>query len=220
MSAARPLTLQPADRERLRGGAAALGLVLDEAALDRFSAYAALLAHWRESANLISYRDGAELVERHLLDSLACGWLCAAARTVVDLGTGAGLPGIPLAIIDPARRVVLVEPRRRRASFLRQVRRDLRLDAAEIHETRAEDVGTIGCAPVDIAVLRAVWRDDANLHLVVPWLRHGGVLLSMRAESHPAPAAIEGLCAEPSMTYQIGGHPRRRVDVFRVPFPG
>jgi len=212
------LTLRPADRARLRGGAADLGVRLDDAALDRFAVYAETLARWRESANLISYRDGAELVERHLLDSLACAWLCAAARDVADLGSGAGLPGIPLAVIDPDRRVVLVEPRRRRASFLRQVRRDLRLDRVEVRELRAEDVDRSGdLAPVDAAITRAVWRDDADLRLAVPWLRDGGVLLSMRADiRHPTPAAINGLRDEASLTYRIGRGPLRRIDVFRA----
>ena len=211
------LTLRRADRVRLRDGAAALGAVLDDEALDRFVAYAGTLARWRESANLISYRDGAELVERHLLDSLACAWLCGTARDIADLGSGAGLPGIPLAIVDPVRRVVLVEPRRRRSSFLRQVRRELRLERLEILEMRAEDfIDAADSEPVDVAITRAVWRDDADLRYAVPWLRPGGVLLSMRADvRHAIPAAMKDLVAEPSLTYRVGRGPRRRIDVFR-----
>jgi 16S rRNA (guanine527-N7)-methyltransferase len=211
------LTLRRADRIRLRDGAAALGVALDGEALDRFAAYAETLAQWRESANLISYGDGAELVERHLLDSLACAWLCGAAHDVADLGSGAGLPGVPLAIVDPGRRVVLVEPRRRRSSFLRQVRRDLRLERLEILEMRAEDFeDAADSEPVDVVITRAVWRDDADLRHAVPWLRPGGVLLSMRADlRHATPPAIKGLAAEPSLTYRVGRGPRRRIDVFR-----
>ena len=217
MRAAAPLlTLQRADRERLRGGAADLGQVLDSAALDRFAAYVRLLDQWRDSANLISCRDAAELVERHLLDSLACAWPCGAARDVADLGSGAGLPGIPLAIVDPARRVVLVEPRRRRASFLRQVRRELQLEQVEVREMRAEDLdATSGISPVDVAIARAVWSDEVGATVAAPWLRSGGFLLSMRADSHPPPAAGARLRFEQSFTYRAGCGLRRRIDVFR-----
>ncbi|HEY2387285.1 MAG TPA: 16S rRNA (guanine(527)-N(7))-methyltransferase RsmG [Candidatus Binatia bacterium] len=211
------LTLRRADRVHLRGGAADLGVALDDEALDRFAAYAETLARWRESANLISYRNGAELVERHLLDSLACAWLCGAARDVADLGSGAGLPGVPLAIVDPSRRVVLIEPRRRRASFLRQVRRDLRLERLEVLEMRAEEfTEAADSGPVDVAITRAVWRDDADLRYAVPWLRPGGILLSMRADiRHAMPPTIHDLATEPSLTYRVGRGPRRRIDVFR-----
>ena len=220
-AAARSLTLQRADRARLRGGAADLGQILDTAALDRFVAYVQLLDQWRDAANLISCRDGAELVERHLLDSLACAWPCGAARDVADLGSGAGLPGIPLAIVDPARRVVLVEPRRRRASFLRQVRRELQLDHVEVRQMRVEDLDpTSGISPVDVAIARAVWSDDVGATVAAPWLRPGGVLLSMRAEGHShSPAGLE-LRVEQSFTYRAGRGPQRRIDVFRSGLSG
>ncbi len=212
-----PLTLSRADRERLRVGAAELGQALDAAALDRFAAYARLLERWYDSTSLISCRSATELVDRHFLDSLACAWPCGAARDIADLGSGAGLPGIPLAIIDPERRVVLVESRRRRASFLREARRELHLSAVEVCERRVEEA-ILGAelSPVEVATARAVWgADDAATSMAGRWIRPGGVLLLMRTDSQRRSAGTGVPRAEQSFTYMLRSGSRRRIDVFR-----
>jgi 16S rRNA (guanine527-N7)-methyltransferase len=189
--------------------------VLDDDAVQRFVAFAALLERWRRSANLIACATARELVDRHLLDSLACTWPAAAARNVADLGSGAGFPGVPLAIAAPTRRTLLVEPRRRRASFLREVRRVLELPAIEIIETRAEHYDAAAVASVDAVVSRAVWSRDEDLEIAVPWIRPGGVLIAMRASGQPTVVVPhEELVADSTLTYTIG-RARRRLEVFR-----
>lgn len=219
------LKLEPADLERLRAGAAELGVALDEEAARRFRDYVDLLDRWRRATNLISCATPRELVDRHLLDALACAWPCQAAAAIADLGSGAGLPGVPLAIVAPARRTVLVEPRGRRATFLREVRRVLGLSAVEVVEARVEDFSAADIVCVDVAVCRAVWSTDEALAVAAPWVRAGGLLLSMRAvgDSRPLAAGTPHLTAptftirEQTLTYRVGAEIRGRIDVFRKP---
>jgi 16S rRNA (guanine527-N7)-methyltransferase len=121
------LSLTPAELERLSNGACALGVALSERALEAVGTYVAELDQWRKSVNLISSGDRDALVERHLLDSLAAVPLLAAGgvRQVADIGSGAGLPGVPIAAALKATRMTLIEPRRKRANFLRSVCRAL-----------------------------------------------------------------------------------------------
>jgi 16S rRNA (guanine527-N7)-methyltransferase len=174
-----------------------------------------LLDRWRRSANLIACGTARELVARHLLDSLACVWPTHAARDVADLGSGAGFPGVPLAIVAPTRRTVLVEPRRRRASFLREVRRALELPAIDVIEARAEDFDSTVVAPADVVVSRAVWSRDEGFEAAVPWIRRGGVLIVMR-RSDQATVVVphEVLMADSSLGYTIAPY-RGRLEVFR-----
>jgi 16S rRNA (guanine527-N7)-methyltransferase len=132
-------------RQRLCAGLAALELPLDDAATDRLLAYVALLARWNAAYNLSAVRDPAEMVTRHLLDSLAI-LPHVAGETLADLGSGAGLPGIPLAIATPGRRVTLVDSNGKKARFLRAAVRELGLANATVAEQRVEAVsGTFDC---------------------------------------------------------------------------
>jgi len=233
----RTLTLGAAERDRLVAGARRFDVVLDARAVDRFVAYTELLGRWSARINLISCRSGDELVERHLLDSLAVSPYLGAARTVVDLGSGAGLPGVPLAISTPARRTVLVESRRRRTSFLREVRRTLDLENVDVLEQRAvagagsvPDVRTTG-APVraEAVVCRAVWAGEELLPVAAAWLCPGGVLLWMRASAKNPPresgprgnavhvdvGAASGMIWDSNVEYSIGNGPARRIEIFR-----
>jgi len=210
------LRLGPAERDRLRAGAAALTIELDSTALDRLVRYADLLDRWRSSANLISCRTADELIERHLLDALVCTWACTAAADIADLGSGAGLPGVPLAIVAPERRTLLVEPRRRRASFLREVKRELNLPHVQVLQVRVEEFTHVDVEPVEIALSRAVWSDDRLLRFAAPWIRDRGLLLCQRALNHalvPTPPFL----LEQTLEYRLTARVHRRLDVYRKP---
>jgi 16S rRNA (guanine527-N7)-methyltransferase len=215
------LSLGPREARHLAEGAAALGVALDEEGIRRFSAFAHLLESWGARVNLISCREPAELVERHFLDSLAASRGLAGAQTIVDLGSGAGFPGVPLAIAGVDRRTVLVEPRRRRANFLREVRRALALPKIEVIEVRASDEHAAKAVLADAAVFRAVWPGSEGLHEALPWIRDGGRILHMRSGARPisfAPEAptIRGILQlERSIEYRIGRGLERTIDVYR-----
>lgn len=216
------LTLGPAERERLIAGAAAVGVRLDAGAVDRFGRYAELLGQWGSKTNLISCRTAAELVDRHFVDSLMLAPLLPEHASVVDLGSGAGFPGVPLAIVRALRCLVLVESRRRRASFLREVRRNLTLDKTLIVEARAEHgPEREGIGLCDAAVCRAVWSDEAVLPIAARWLRPSGRLFWMRASSRVAlgRALVESargeMVFEHEYVYRLGGKRSGVVAVFR-----
>jgi 16S rRNA (guanine527-N7)-methyltransferase len=132
-------------RQRLDAGLSALRLSLDETAIARLLDYVDLLERWNAAYNLTAVRDPAEMVTRHLVDSLAILPYVSGA-TLADLGSGAGLPGIPLAIAEPARETLLVDSNGKKARFLREAVRRLDLRHVRVAESRVEEVaGTFDC---------------------------------------------------------------------------
>ena len=123
-------------RPDLESGLRQLGL--DAALAAPLLAYLALLARWNATYNLTAIRDPRDMVAKHLLDSLAMQPFVRGLRTLADLGTGPGLPGIPLAIATPALQVTLVESNGKKARFLREAVRQLKLANVQVAESRIE----------------------------------------------------------------------------------
>lgn len=124
----------------LERGLVELALVLPSGASDKLMAYLGLLAKWNRTYNLTAIRDPLQSVSHHLLDSLAVlRELSDCVGTLVDIGSGGGLPGIPLAIADPARRVTLNDVNEKKGAFLRQAVIELGLSNATVHVGRVED---------------------------------------------------------------------------------
>jgi 16S rRNA (guanine527-N7)-methyltransferase len=124
-------------RQRLGAGLAALQLDLPTGVTERLLDYVDLLVRWNAAYNLSAVRDPAEMVTRHLLDSLAIAPHVRGA-TLADLGSGAGLPGLPLAIAAPQREVTLVDSNGKKARFLRAAVRELGLANVSVRECRVE----------------------------------------------------------------------------------
>jgi 16S rRNA (guanine527-N7)-methyltransferase len=141
-------------------------------------AYLALLDRWNHAYNLTAVRDPREMVARHLLDSLAMHPHVDGLARLADLGTGPGLPGIPLAIARPALQVTLVESNGKKARFLREAVRTLGLGNARVAESRIEALEMPGA--FDAITARAL----ASLPLIVALGGHllapGGRLLAMK----------------------------------------
>jgi 16S rRNA (guanine527-N7)-methyltransferase len=152
-------------------------LALDPALATPLLTYLALLDRWNRTYNLTAIRDPADMVVKHLLDSLAMAPFVTAGK-LADLGTGAGLPGIPLAIANPALQVTLVESNGKKARFLREVVRTLPLPNARVAESRIEALDEPD--QYDAIVARAL----ATLPLIVELGGHllnpGGKLLAMK----------------------------------------
>ena len=126
----------------LERGLEELELVLPASTCDRLIAYVMLLAKWNRSYNLTAIREPLAMVSQHLLDSLALLPhlpLPPQAARVADVGTGAGLPGIPLALARPQWHVALIESNQKKAAFLRQAAIELGVENLEVHEGRVED---------------------------------------------------------------------------------
>jgi 16S rRNA (guanine527-N7)-methyltransferase len=122
----------------LRRGLDELALALSPDAQDKLLAYVELLAKWNKTYNLTAIREPLQMISHHVLDSLAV-LPHLPAGSLADVGSGAGLPGIPLAIAEPARRVTLNDANQKKAAFLRQAAIELKLANAEVHEGRAQD---------------------------------------------------------------------------------
>jgi 16S rRNA (guanine527-N7)-methyltransferase len=162
-------------RAELESGLAALAL--PAALATPLLAYLELLQRWNRAYNLTAVRDPREMVTRHLLDSLAMHPLVEAG-TLADLGTGPGLPGIPLAIATPGLRVTLVESSGKKARFLREAVRTLGLANAEVAECRIEALDRPGA--FDAITARALATLPQILALGGHLLKPDGRLLAMK----------------------------------------
>jgi 16S rRNA (guanine527-N7)-methyltransferase len=121
----------------LRQGVAGMGLALPEAAMDQLASYLALLVKWNRVYNLTAIRDEAKLVSHHVLDSLAVVSHLPDGN-LVDVGSGAGLPGIPIAIACPGRAVTLLDSNHKKGAFLKQATAELGLATVQIVIERVE----------------------------------------------------------------------------------
>ena len=159
-----------------------IALALPTALAPRLLDYLALLQRWNTAYNLTAIRDPHEMLVKHLFDSLAMHPFVGAtvdAQRLADLGTGAGLPGIPLAIAKPELQVALVESNGKKARFLREAVRELRLDNARVLESRAEQVAEPGA--FDAITARALDRLAGIIAVGGHLLKPDGHLLAMKA---------------------------------------
>jgi len=163
-------------RGELDAGLAALGLQEDLA--PPLLAYLALLDRWNRTYNLTAIREPRDMVAKHLLDSLAMQPFVRDLDTLADLGAGAGLPGIPLAIACPQLQVTLVESNGKKARFLREAVRTLGLAGARVAESRIEAVADAGA--YDAITARALATLPLLLELGGHLLKPGGRLLAMK----------------------------------------
>ncbi|GAB3745952.1 16S rRNA (guanine(527)-N(7))-methyltransferase RsmG [Lysobacter olei] len=171
----------PADlRPVLESGLVRLGL--DPALATPLLAYLALLVRWNRTYNLTAVRDPHEMVTKHLLDSLAMhpyvDAIAARGGALADLGTGAGLPGIPLAIVKPGLRVTLVESNGKKARFMREAVRQLGLKDVRVAESRIEALAEPGA--YDAITARALATLPLIIELGGHLLKPDGELLAMK----------------------------------------
>ena len=166
----------------LRRGCDALALPVDARQQGLLLDYLGLLARWNKAYNLTAVRDTAQMVTRHLLDSLAIAPYLQGQR-LIDVGTGAGLPGIPMAILFPQRECHLLDSNGKKTRFLFQVKTALRLDNIVVHQARVESFHIAD--PFDVVLSRAF----ASLQEMVHGCRHllapQGRFLAMKGV-HPA----------------------------------
>jgi 16S rRNA (guanine527-N7)-methyltransferase len=167
-------------REALERGARQLGLSLEAETCERLLAYVTLMAKWNKTYNLTALRDPLAVVSHHLLDSLAVlpHLSMPAAGSLADVGSGAGLPGIPLAIARRDWRVVLVEASQKKAAFLRQATIELSLRNTSVHDGRVEafQPGERFAVVISRAFARLAQFARACAHLVA----NGGCLAAMK----------------------------------------
>jgi 16S rRNA (guanine527-N7)-methyltransferase len=186
------------------------GIELQAHELEAFDHYLRILEQWSTRMNLVAARSRDEIIDRHLIDSLALARWARAARVAVDLGSGAGFPGVPLAVIAPRVRFHLVESRTKRSSFLRHVARTIGLRNVEIWEASAETWKI--AENVDLVVARAISIDILGL-FARRVLASGGRLVAMRKSGGP-PIGLEGFAELESVSYRLPGGENHQAVAF------
>jgi len=181
----------------LRGDARTHGVLLDDRQLAAFERYATLLGEWSQRANLVGDATPSVVERRHFLESLAFGValrereLLRPDSTVLDLGTGAGFPGVPMKIAWPGLRLSLLEATGKKTEFLQALVAALRLEDVRILAGRAEDLAhdpTLR-ASFDLVTARAVAPLPALLELALPFARVGGRLATVKGSRAAAELA-------------------------------
>ncbi|MCC7352758.1 MAG: 16S rRNA (guanine(527)-N(7))-methyltransferase RsmG [Anaerolineae bacterium] len=212
---------------RLADGARQIGLPLSPAVLRAFQTYRDELLEWNQRFNLTAVRDAEQVEIRHFLDSLTCllalreidgeqrdatafSLLPGAAISALDVGSGAGFPGLPLKIVWPALRLTLLEATGKKAHFLEHIAARLGLTGVTIVNGRAEEVAHDPAhrEAYDLVLARAVAELPELLEYTLPFARRGGWVLAPKGSA----AHAEALAAETAMR-RLGGHLHRLLSV-------
>lgn len=179
--------------EILTARAAEAGIVLTAAQTAQFAVYNEMLIDWNTRMNLTALTAPADVAVKHIIDSLTAydAALFDGAATLIDVGTGAGLPGIPLAVYAPHIRVTLMDALQKRVRFLMEVTAAMGLTNTRCIHSRAEEAARTAehRAAYDIAVSRAVARMPVLLEYALPLVRVGGTFLALKGRAYAAEAA-------------------------------
>lgn len=194
-------------------GLEALGICLNEFQLKQFMRYYALLVEWNSFMNLTAITEYDEVCTKHFLDSLSlCKALdCTRELTVIDVGTGAGFPGIPLKIAFPNLSITLLDSLGKRVNFLKEVIGALGLEGIEAIHGRAEDYAKPNMLreQFDVCVSRAVANLSSLSEYCIPYVKVGGLFISYKSEK----LAEEKAAAEHAVPL-LGGEFLEQVEFF------
>ena len=169
--------------KKMQEKSTALGVRFFMEQAEQFFEYMNLLIEWNEKMNLTAITEPTEIIEKHFIDSLTILNKIDNNQKVVDVGTGAGFPGIPLSIMNPTLKITLVDSLNKRLIFLQEVVAKLNLKNIEIVHARAEEFGQNKKyrENFDIATSRAVANLSTLSEYLIPLVKVGGKVISMKA---------------------------------------
>ena len=210
------------DTVRLREQAAAMGVSVTPDTAEKFYLYAARLVETNQRVNLTAITDPEGILVKHFLDSLTLAPLLAersaAALSLIDVGTGAGFPGVPLALVCPGLKLTLLDALQKRLTFLEGLCRELAVPAALIH-ARAEEAGRRPALreQFDVATARAVAGLPVLCEYLLPLVKPGGRMVAMKG-----PDGASELVAAAGALSVLSGRPEpvRRLSLPPAPLPG
>jgi 16S rRNA (guanine527-N7)-methyltransferase len=177
-----------------------------------FTTFEKELVEWNQKFNLTAIRDVESIRTKHFLDSISCvlAWKSTPPTHVIDVGTGAGFPGIPLKILYPNLKLTLIESVGKKVKFCEHIVEVLGLEQVEVIQARAEDLGQDSRhrEKYEWAIARAVANLNVLSEYLIPLVRIGGTVLAQKGESGPA----EAQSAEQAMKV-LGGKLKQLIPV-------
>jgi 16S rRNA (guanine527-N7)-methyltransferase len=173
------------NRNLLIEGAKSFGIYLEEREIEAFDLYLKELLKWGQKINLTTIRTEKGIVLRHFLDSLSVYPCLPRASTLLDIGSGAGFPGIPLKMVEPSLEVTLIDSVRKKVDFQRHIIRKLGLKGIETIHGRVQEKAILEALEgrFDIVMSRAFSDLQTFLVLSLPFLRKGGIVLAMKGRA-------------------------------------
>ncbi len=175
-------------RDILIKGALELGVELSTLQVERFFVYMEELKKWNKKINLTSIDDEHEIIIRHFLDSLSLSRFVHSGEKLLDMGSGAGFPGLALKIANPALDVTLLDKVEKKAVFMRHIIRTLELEGIDVLSARADDKGVLEeiAASFDVVVSRAFSALEDFLSLAIPYIKRGGRIIAVKGPNSQA----------------------------------
>jgi 16S rRNA (guanine527-N7)-methyltransferase len=188
------------------------GFQFSEEIISRFQEFCALLHKWNDKINLVSEKNPLSILEKHIFDSLQyLRWLDASHKTL-DIGSGAGFPGIPVKVMHPDLDITLLESQRKRCNFLREAIRSLQLDGVNVVEGRAEDFSSDEAfsGKFDRVIFRGFSSLSNCLEVGLPFLREKGRIIMKKGPDEMPPSDISSSLTsriiESKEVEGLGGH--------------
>ncbi len=164
-------------------GSSELGITLDSRKIQKFLSYHELIKKWNSKINLTSVTDDSEIIVKHFLDSLTVSELITDGPNILDIGTGAGFPGVPIAIVRESLNITVLDSREKRIFFINEVLRELDLSNVKTVPGRAEDSNNgVPRINFDYVLTRAVGDIKEVINLSVPYLNEKGKIILMRGK--------------------------------------
>lgn len=179
-------------KEILLNGADEIGIVLNAGVIESYLLYSEELKRWNAKINLTALTGDLEIGVKHFLDSLTVAPYLHGAESVLDIGAGAGFPGLPLKIFSPAIGLLLLETSQKKVFFLRNMVRVLKLEGVEIVHGRAEarEIKKRYAEKFDLVLSRALADLPTSLHLALPYTQQGGRIIGMRGKEGEEEARV------------------------------
>ena len=168
--------------EKLKSYGKAINLEISEKESNKLYMYMNLMLEWNKKINLTSITDEEDIIIKHFVDSLSINKYLVKNKNVMDVGTGAGFPGIPLKICNEETEFILVDSLNKRINFLEEVKQKLNINKLELIHSRIEDLakGIKYREKVDIVVSRAVANLSVLSEYMLPFVKVGGICICMK----------------------------------------
>jgi 16S rRNA (guanine527-N7)-methyltransferase len=208
--------VEAAHLRKIEEGAAQMGVRLGPEQLKQLGRHVDLLLKWNKSVNLTAITDPDEVVEKHVLDSLAVVPVLPSG-SLLDAGTGAGFPGIPAAIARPDLEVALVDSVQKKVAFLKSALAELRLPKVKAYAVRLEGNPSKEELPrVHAAVARAFASPEDWLRLAENYVLPAGVAICMLGPSDAAPPQVGALSLQQALAYALPySKAQRRLAIYK-----